>query len=180
MINFIISLVLGMIPEVLYFTLFLSFTKKVKNKKVVLFLLLALGYVLLIMICRYELLFYLTYVVYSYIIMKMLFKSHIIDIFVYSISFCYLMILSLIIVKLFNNYAIAFIINRILLFIPIILFKNKFNVLYLKYKKLWNRSNDKRKIKSLTLRNFSILFINILIVLINIITFLSMAMYYSL
>ena len=170
MINFIVSLLLGMLPEVLYFTLFLSFTKKIKTKRFKLFLLLAIGYILLIMICRYQLIFYLAYIVYSYLILKLLYKSEIPDIFIYSVSFLYLTLLALLFYSiLYDYYIICYVLYRICLFIPLFIFKNKMNNLYKQYLGLWNRSNDKVKIKSITLRNVSLLTLNILIVIINLI-----------
>ena len=81
-------------------------------------------------------------------------------------------ILSFISIKLFNNnlsnYFIVLIFNRIALFIPF-LFKNNFNNLYKKYCKFWNRNdNEKRPIKSLTLRNISLISLNSFILLLNI------------
>lgn len=169
MINFIVSLLLGMLPEVLYFTLFLTFTKNIKTKRIKLFILLSIGYILLIMICRYQLIFYLAYIVYSYLILKLLYKSEIIDFFICSLGYSYLTIISISAFIVIPNYWIAFFMNRILLFAPFIL-KSKFNKLYMLYRSLWNR-NDKVKqpIKSLTLRNCSLLMINTFIIILDVV-----------
>lgn len=173
MFNFVISLILGMLPEVLYFTLFLIFTKDLKDKRLKLFLLLVAGYIVLIMLCRYQLIFYLAYIVYTYLVLKKLYKSHITDLFVYSVAFSYLMLIGFIFkLLLFDNYVLYYVIDRIFLFLPFI-FKDKFNLLYEKYKSLWNRKKD-NKIKSLTIRNSSVLFINVMIILINILTILAL------
>ena len=176
LINFILSLILGMIPEVLYFTLFLKFTKNIDKHIVKLFVLLAIGYVALIMICRYQLMFYLLYIVYGYLVLKVLYKSEIIDIFVYSLAFCYLMILSYLTINILDNYIIAYILDRLLLFVPLILFKHNFNNIYKQYRYMWNRHKD-NKIKSITIRNSSLLFTNIMIISINIIVIASMTMF---
>ena len=165
MINFLVSIVLGLLPEILYFSLFLIYTKNIKEKKLKLFMLLAIGYILLIMICRYQFIFYLAYVVYSYVILKLLYKSQIIDFFVFSIATSYLTIISFLMYNIIENYWLAYIINRLLLILPFV-FKKYFNKLYLTYRSLWNR-NDNAKIKSLTVRNCSLLFINICIILLN-------------
>ena len=180
MINFIVSLLLGMLPEVLYFTLFLTFTKNIKTKRLKLFILLSIGYILLIMICRYQLIFYLAYIVYSYLILKLLYKSEIIDFFICSLGYSYLTIISIIAFIVIPNYWVAFVMNRVLLFAPFIL-KNKFNELYILYRSLWNR-NDKVKqpIKSLTLRNCSLLMINALIVILNLFVVVALNYYNSL
>ena len=175
MFSFIPSLFCGMFPDVLYFTLFIIYTKKLKEKRLLLFSLLAVGYILLIMICRYEFIFYITYIVYGYLILKLLYKSHIIDLFLFATAFSYLMLLSFLLVNIIPIYSVAFIIDRILLFVPF-LFRSKFNSIYLKYIKIWNRHKH-NKIKSLTVRNTSVLFINILIFTINAVVIASMLMF---
>lgn len=165
--NFIISLLLGMLPEVLYLTLFLIFCKNIKQKRLKLFGLLALGYILLIMICRYQLIFYLTYIVYSYLVLKLLYKAHILDLFVCSIGLSYMTIISIIgYAILGSNYVIYYLVARILLYM-IFIFKNKLNILYNLYVKCWNK-NSNMKIKSITLRNISLLILNLLIIILNI------------
>ena len=163
--NFVISIFLGLLPEVLYFTLFLVYTKGIKTKRLKLFLLLAIGYIALIMICRYQLLFYLGYIVYTYLILKLLYKSHIVNLFLFVICFLYYAICSYISFIIVDNYWVAYILDRILLFLPII-FINNVNGFYKKYTKLWNR-NDKAKIKSITLRNISLMFLYLMIIIVN-------------
>ena len=171
MFSFIPSLFCGMFPDVLYFTLFIIYTKNIKEKRLLLFVLLALGYIVLIMLCRFQFMFYLAYIIYSYLVLKKLYNSHIIDLFVYSVAFSYLMLIGFIlkILLLDNfNYAIYYVVTRVVLFLPFI-FRNKFNLIYEKYRSLWNRKEG-NKIKSLTIRNSSVLFINVMIILINILT----------
>ena len=174
--NTVISVFLGLIPEVLYFTLFLINTKNIKEKKIKLFLLIAVVYVLCIMISRFKIIYYISFIVLIYLILKILYKKNIqiIDIFVISLSFCYVCLISFITSRFINNnyivYYIMYCINRILLFIPFI-FKNKFNILYKKYCSLWNRNYDKKQpIKSITLRNISLFILNSFIFLLNIAT----------
>lgn len=94
MLNFLISIILGLIPEVLYFTLFIIYAKDIKRKRLKLFALLSLGYILLIMLCRFQFLFYLAYIVYSYLILKLLYRSQIIGLFMFSFSYMYLVIIA--------------------------------------------------------------------------------------
>ena len=61
--NFIISLLLGMLPEVIYITAMTSYLEGIKAKRIRLFLLNCLGYIVLIMICRFELIFYIAYII---------------------------------------------------------------------------------------------------------------------
>lgn len=164
--NFIMSLFLGMLPEVLFLSLYIKFTKNIKGKEIKLIGLLSIGYILLIMLCRYQLIFYIVYIIYSYLITKKLYKSHISDIFIISIAYAYMTLISFICFKTISNYWIGFIINKIVLFIPL-LFKKYLNKFYKLYISLWN-INKNAKIKSITLRNISLVFVNTLIITLNV------------
>ena len=173
---YLTGIILGLLPEVLYFTLFLIYTKNLKEKRIKLFLLMSVIYILCIMINQYKTIYYISFIVLVYCILKLLYrqKTQIIDIFVFSLSMIYLTLLATFSLMLFtddlSNYYILYIIARILLFIPFI-FKSRFNVLYQKYCKLWNRNDkEKRPIKSITLRNISLIIINVTIFIINIAT----------
>ena len=167
MINFIVSLLLGMLPEVLYLTLFLIYCKDIKEKKLKLFCLLAIGYIALIMICQYQFIFYIAYIIYSYLILKWLYKAHISNLFICSIGLSYMTLIAMIGYALLNsNYIVYYIVARILLY-SIFIFKNKLNKLYNIYLECWNKGDNKR-IKSITLRNISLVILNILIIILNI------------
>lgn len=165
----LLTILLGMLPEVLYFTLFITYTKNIKEKRIKLFLLISVFYLLCITTIKYQILCYMAFVVSIFIILKLLYKekAQIIDIFIVGVSYLWLSILSFVLMNFTNkdlsNYAIIYIIQRILLFMPFI-FRNKFNTIYKKYCKLWNRNDtEKRPIKSITLRNVSLVIINIAI-----------------
>ena len=172
----VLSIFLGLIPEVLYFTLFITYCKNIKEKRIRLFLFISLAYVLCMFIQKYKIFYYVLFLVLIYWIMKIVYKekTQIIDVFVISLGSIYLSLLSIILYPIVNNsyinYYILYLINRILLFIPFI-FKQKLNKFYLVYCKLWNRNDyDKRPIKSITLRNISLIVINIFIFILNIAT----------
>lgn len=170
---YLVSILLGMIPEVLYFTLFLIYTKKLKEKKIRLAILIGIIYIFCILLTEYKIIYYVVFITLIYFILKILYKNktQIIDIFIISLSFFYIELLSLLIYlpKNIVQYYIILILNRILLFIPFI-FKSKFNILYKKYCSLWNRNYDKKQpIKSITLRNISLIGINCIIFIANII-----------
>ena len=175
MFKFVTSIILGLLPEVLYFTLFLIFCKNLKEKRIKLFLLISLSYLLCIMLIRFKLLLYTIFIFITYIILKILYKNKasIIDVFVFAISTLYLTIISYLFYKIRNIYNIdgfiCYIGLRIMMFLPLILFKNKFNKIYKKYCSLWNRNdNEKRPIKSITLRNISLIVLNIFILFMNV------------
>ena len=170
--DFCISIFLGVIPEVTFFILCIIYMKNIKTKRIQLIILMSLAYILCINIIRLQVLFYIVFILLVYIILKILYKEDTqkIDIFAISFPASYITILSLLVLFMnedYSNYWTLAIINKVLLFVPLI-FRKKFNKLYERYKHLWNR-NDKmeRKIKSITLRNFSVVILNILIFSIN-------------
>lgn len=174
---YIISMFLGMLPEVLYFTLAIIYTKNIKKNKIKLFLLITMAYITCIMIIKYELLFYILFIFVLYFVLKLLYRNEtqIIDVFVIMYFCFYLTLLSFLIYIYYglsnniNTYYLLYFINRVLLF-AIFIFRNNFNKLYNNYKKYWNRNdNIKRPIKSITLRNVSLIMINCIIFIINII-----------
>lgn len=171
---YLIGFLLGLIPEVLFMTLFLSFTKGIKEKKWLLALCLTISYLILIFIRQYKIFLYVLFIFLIYVSLKITYKkkAQIIDLFVGSVPFMWISIISYICFLFlkddYSNYYILYGIDRIVLFIPL-LFKKQLNVLYKTYCKLWNRNDaEKRPIKSITLRNISLLVINITIFLMNV------------
>lgn len=172
--RFLLGLLFGMIPEVLYFTLFLTISKNIKEKRLKLFGLLCIAYIICLLLQRCVILYYMLLIALIFISMKFLYKKkvQIVDIFLIGVSYLWLAILSFILMKFVNedmsNYMFVYVIQRILLFIPFI-FKNNFNKIYKKYYKLWNRNDkEKRPIKSITLRNVSLILLNGIIFFLNI------------
>ena len=167
--NFIISLLLGMLPEVIYITAMTSYLEGMKTKRIRLFLLNCLGYIVLIMICRFELIFYIAYIIYLYWVLKLNFKVHITSFFMISVVFSSIAWVSFI-CSFWSNYYVGYIISRFMLVI-LYLCRDSFYILYRRYKACWNR-NTTHKIKSLTLRNCSLVFINITIIVFNVFSIL--------
>lgn len=172
---YLVSILFGLIPEVLYFTLFITYTKNIKEKRIKLFLLIALTYFVCILIQRFQIIFYVLWVFLTYLDCKLLYKKkiQIIDIFIISLSYFWVALLSFVLMKFVNqnysNYYIIFIIQKILLFLPFV-FKSNFNKMYNYYCKLWNRNDkEKKPIKSITLRNISLILLNVYIFFMNII-----------
>ena len=174
-VSFVMSLLLGMIPEVLFFTLLLINVKNLKNKKLKLFLLIMVSYILCIMLIRHQVLYYVIFMILIYLSLKILYKKNtqIIDVFIIGLGSIYLTLVNIICLIFVNESYIVYysllVINRILLFLPFI-FKNKFNLLYKKYCSLWNRNdNIKRPIKSITLRNISLIALNTFVFVCNVV-----------
>lgn len=159
----LINIFLGMLPETLFFTMFLIYSKKIKEKRKSLFVLIILNYIGTGVLSTYSIYSYVLFIILQYAILKLLYKEKIewIDAFLITISHIYLFIIAISCYKIFGNYKIALLVNRLLLILPFI-FRNKLNHFYEEYKKLWNR-NSNNKIKSITLRNISLIFLNIFI-----------------
>lgn len=170
---FLIGVFLGLLPETLYFTMFFVNVKSLKNKKIKLFLLIALSHLICIIFNNYKILSYVALIVCLYLSLKILYKNktQIIDVFIVSIALMYVCLISYLCFLFVNqdmsNYYLLLVIEKILLFVPFV-FKNRFNKWYKKYYSLWNRNDkEKRSIKSITLRNISLISLNIFIILCN-------------
>ena len=170
----LLSILLGLIPEVLYFTLFLTYTKNIKEKRLKLFLLISFSYFLCVLVKRWTIIFYLLSIFLFYFDLKLLYKNkvQIIDVFIISISCFYITFLSFLLIFLvksdMSNYMYIYVIDKILLFAPFI-FRNKLNIIYKAYCKLWNRNDkEKRPVKSITLRNISLILLNGIILFMNV------------
>jgi len=175
-VSIVMSILFGMIPEVLFFTLFLIYTKGLKEKRMELFVGVSIIYILCIMVNRFKTLYYVSFIFLISILLKILYKNkaQIIDTFMFSISTIYLSLIGFLCSRFVNNnycmYYIMLLLNRILLFVPFI-FKDRFNALYKLYCSLWNRNDKvKKPIKSITLRNVSLSVLNIFIFIMNIIS----------
>lgn len=166
------QLLLGQIPEAIYFALFMIFSKRLDRKRGLFIILMTIEYVLLF-IPALSIWSYILYFVISYIILKLLYKekSQITDVFTLGIASIILMFISAIcypIAQLMNNMIIGNLIQKICLFV--FLFTTKFKLPKIQniYKKFWNR-NDKipKLMKSVTFRCINLVLLNIMFYLIN-------------
>ena len=171
--NFLLNISLGMLPEVLYFTVFIIYVKDIKEKRGWLFLSILISYVNCVMVLRYTLLFYFAFIFMMSGFLKMLYKESvdIIDVLVVAISTVYLTVvstISYIFIKNDNsNYWLFYIIARVLLFVQFV-FKKQYNKLYKKVRCYWNRNREREQgIKSISVRNISVMIIVILIAVVN-------------
>ena len=173
-----LEVLLGQIPEAIYFALFLILTKKIKEKRILFVILMMLEYVLTFKAMPYSIYGRIGFFVISYITLKVLYKekAQITDVFTLAIASIILIILSAIPSFLFLNnmgnmtiYIIYIILTRILIFGFLFIFRNKLCNIQLLYKKFWNR-NDKAKLKmkSATFRSLSLVVFNIMFYVINI------------
>lgn len=167
------NILFGLIPEAIFFSLFIIFTKNYKNtvKNTIFTSLMIAGYVIfkaLFPTCVYCQIIYIFYVpLLMYIMYKE--KFHISDIFVMSWASIILLILNIIylpMLKLFGMdiYIKCYIINRISLLLFLIIFHKKLNPFYKFIISQWNRNREKpNPIKALTVRNVCVISLNLTI-----------------
>lgn len=151
--------------EVLFITMGMCYAKEIKEKKVMFYFCLLTCAIVCMSIISWQLWYYLAFIGFSYLIMRKLYKSHISDLFVFMIFFALVAITSYIAYIIAGYGVIGLIFQRILMF-SVFALRGKFNGWYKSYRKLWNRRDDNR-IKSITLRNISLIFLNAFIVFMN-------------
>lgn len=161
---YLISILLGVLPDILYYYLTLKAIKGFKDKKLLFFILLFVFYLLSNIFVAYNFYIYLIFDILVYFAIKILYRSKINDFFLILSVDLYLFLCSTATYFILGNYLMAFIVYRILLFIPLI-FRKRLKRIYSDYSSLWNRHNEVGKIKSITLRNISLVLLNTMIIL---------------
>lgn len=160
--------------EAIYFSLFLIYGKNLKEKRILFIGIMIFEYLLITKLIQYNVWIHISYIIMTYINLKVLYKekAQITDVFLFALASLFLILISIISYAIvyftIQKYIVALILNRILIFSLILLIKNKLNLFYQKFYKLWNRHNTPNKVKSLTLRNISIIIFNLMFWLINI------------
>ena len=169
------QLLLGQIPEAIYFALFMIFTKQLKEKRMLFTVLMILEYVSLKLVFPFNMWFHILYFGISFIVMKILYKERcqITDIFTLGIASLVMITINLItyilFLKLTGSYIITVIINRNSLCIALFSLRNKLSKIQNIYKLFWNR-NDKipKPMKSTTFRCINLVIFNLMFYAINI------------
>ena len=100
-----LSLILGILPQALYFMLYLTKVKDITNKRIKFLLLIYIIIALTIMIIRYNIYLYLMIIPLIYGAMKLLYKrkAQIIDIFLIASGFGYMIIISYLCSFIYKN-----------------------------------------------------------------------------
>lgn len=167
-------LLLGQVPEAIYFALFMIYTKRLKEKRILFIILMIMEYILLIKLFPFNVWFQILYTFMTFLTLKVLYKekSQVIDIFTFSIASVILMISSAIMyfISYFTYYdtCLCTILHKILLFTFIFIFKNKLYNIQALYKKIWNRKFNKTyKIKTTTFRAINVVIFNFMFFVIN-------------
>lgn len=169
-----LELILGQIPEAIFFSLFMIYAKGIKEKRVLFTVLMVAEYLLLKQILSYNVWFQILYTFISYIVMKLIYKdfSQITDIFTMTISSLILIISSALFslprMIFYFNYTICVVLNRITLFAFLFILRNKLFKIQNLYKKFWNRNDKiKKKMKSATFRAINVVAFNLIFYIIN-------------
>lgn len=170
----IILLFLEKICEAIYFSLFLIYGKNLKEKRLLFIGIMIFEYLALKSLIEYNVWFQIIYTFMSFVNLKVLYKekSQVTDIFLFMAGSLVLMIICGISYALvyytIKKYLVALLLSRILIFTFLLFFKNRIEKIYKRIYKLWNRHNYKGKLKSLTVRNISIILFNLMFYMINI------------
>lgn len=166
----ILIIVLGQLPEAIFFALFMIFAKDIKEKRLLFTGLMCIEYLLIMSLFQYNWLFHIIYTIMTFLTLKVLYKekSQITDIFILMISYLVLILTSIICVLLFRNTVLAAIMNRIVIFCPLLLLNTKLSKIQNVYKRYWNRSDTSKKMKSTTFRSLNLVIFNLLFYIINI------------
>lgn len=170
----ILLLFLEKVCEAIFFSMFLILGKNLKEKRLLFTGIMIFEYLALKYIFKYNIWFQLIYTFMSFINLKVLYKekAQITDIFLFAAASIILIILSsiayFIVFFTIKNYWVALILSRILMFLFLIICNSKINKIYSKFYLLWNRYSNKNKIRSLTLRNISIIIFNFMFWFLNI------------
>lgn len=170
-----VELLLGQIPEAIYFALFMIYAKNLKEKRLLFTLLMVVEYVILTRIIMFNSWFQILYTAITFIILKVLYKekAQITDVFTFAIGSILLMIISafclFVVYAICRNTILAVIVNRIITFIVLFLLHNHLYKIQNIYKKFWNRNDKvKKKIKSTTFRCVNLVIFNVMFYIINI------------
>lgn len=166
-----LQLFLGQIPEAIFIALFMIFVKDLKTKRILFTLIMIVEYLLLMSLFAYNWIFHILYLVMTFIVLKVLYKekAQVTDVFIFAIAYILIVISSaLCYIISSNNVIIGCIINRLLLFIPLLILNYKLVYIQNIYKKYWNRNDKiKKKIKSITFRSLNVVTFNLLFSIIN-------------
>ena len=170
-----LEILLGQIPEALYFAFFMINTKQLKEKRILYMTLMVIEYLMLTSVIKFNIWMQVLYTFISYIILKFLYKEHaqITDIFTFTIASAILIFISAIsfgiISMTIRSKIVAYVVKNILMLIFIFTTRNRLTNIQKLYKKLWNRNDKvKKKMKTTTFRSLNVIIFNVIFWIINI------------
>ena len=166
----IAQLILGQIPEAIYFALFMIFAKNLKDKRIIFILIMIFEYIALTQLIQFNVWLQVIYTFMTYLNLKVFYKekARITDICTFMIASIFLIASSaLCFMFLKIDISLVTLINRIILFSLLFIFKNKLKIIENIYNKIWNRHNIPNTIKSVTFRSLFIVIFNLMFYVIN-------------
>ena len=169
-----LQILLGQIPEAIFFSLFMIYTKRLKEKRILYISIMITEYLILAGIIQFNVWLQIIYTFMSYLILKILYneKAQITDIFTFAIASIFMIITSAIMYGIayfiYRNIIICVITQKIILFLFLIIFKNKLYKIQNMYKTIWNRNKNKSRIKTTTFRSLNVVIFNCMFYIINI------------
>lgn len=166
----IAQLILGQIPEAIYFALFMIFAKNLKEKRIIFILIMIFEYIALTQLIQFNVWLQVIYTFMTYLNLKVFYKekARITDICTFMIASIFLIASSaLCFIFLPKDAYVISITNRILIFVIIFCFRKQISKLELIYNKFWNRHNNPNFIKSVTFRSGFIVAFNFMFYIIN-------------
>ena len=157
------SVFVGLLPEVLYFTLFISFVKQLKRCRVALFFLILVANLILSALFAFSIWYHVLFMPAMLGIMWVLYRKidrvHISDLFIITLACIILGILNTVLYFSIPNYWVATFAGRIIMLAIPLVFRARLVRLYGAYQCSWDRRPDS-KIKSLTVRNMCAVSLN--------------------
>lgn len=151
--------ILGAILQPIYFSLFMFYTKEIKNKRLLFITIMILE--TLILRCGLKIYeginFELLYSISMYVVMKLLYenKTRITDLIIFIISVIFQGIVSVLCVLIIGTDIFSIIISSVLLIIVTYFLKHKLPAINNFFNKFWNRHTNKKVLKSVTIRGLS-------------------------
>lgn len=141
----ILRLISAKLLEPIYFSLFLIIGKDLKNRRILFTVLMILEYLLLKNFFHFNVAFQFSYTFMTFLILKVIYKekAQITDIFLFGVASIILIIICmftyLTALVTYKNYFISLIINRVLIFTFLYVFRKQIRNCYIKFYSLWNR-----------------------------------------
>lgn len=170
----VLEILLGQIPEAIYFALFMIFTNEIKTKRICFIASAILEYVLLLNTFPFDIWSHILFIITLFLIMKLFYKEkcQVTDIFTMGIASIIMILVSIVIyflISLFTtNTIIGNIIQKLILFILLITLRKKLPNINKLYKKMWNRNKIPKKLKSTTFRALNVFIFNLSFYVINV------------
>lgn len=170
----LLEILLGQVPEAIYFALFMIFSKRLDRRRGLLITLMTIEYILLLNVFPFSIWSHILYFVVSYMLLKMLYKEkvQITDIFTLGIAsfgiIIFAIIAYIICLPFTINVIVGNIIQKIIMFFCLYIMRNKLFKIQNMYKIFWNR-NDKipKPIKSVTFRCINLILFNVMFFIIH-------------